>query len=57
MNSSQSTTQQKQQPESENVTDQKTKVSASERATQEARKGEPLRADQPKDRSPKQENL
>lgn len=33
------------------------KESASQRADKEARKGEPLKVDSPKDRSPKQENL
>ena len=31
--------------------------SASERATEKAKTGEPLRAENPKERSPKQENL
>jgi hypothetical protein len=33
------------------------KESSSDRATKEARKGEPLSADKQRDRSPKQENL
>lgn len=33
------------------------KMTSSQQATQQARKGEPLPAERPRDRSPKQENL
>jgi hypothetical protein len=35
----------------------KSGLSASEKASEQAKKGEPLTADNPRDRSPKQENL
>ena len=51
------TEQKKSAPQQEDVKGKPAEKNTSQRATEEAKKGPPLNAERPRDRSPKQENL